>query len=94
MAPSPQLEEELAKQARRGFYCLVMGAGALFAYFNSIHGWVTPPEYNRIKGVWLKPFMLTLEPYLPQIVVALGIGFLAYATYCLFRYVALTKAGG
>ena len=83
MAPNPQLEKDLAKLARRGLYCLVMGAGAFFAYFNSIHGWVTPPEYNRTKGAWLKPFMPALEPYLPQIVVALGVGFLACTAYCL-----------
>ena len=94
MAPIPQLEEHLAKLARRGLYCLVMGAGAFFAYFNSIHGWVTPSEYNRIKDAWLEPFMPALGPYLPQIVVVLGVGFLAYAAFCLFRYITLARAGG
>lgn len=95
MAPSSQREkEDLAKLARRGLYCLVMGAGAIFAYFNSIHGWVTPSQHNRSKDAWLEPLMPTLEPYLPQIVVVPGIAFLAYAAFCFFRYITLAKGGG
>ena len=81
MATTPQLEKSLDKLARRCVYCLVVGVGAFFAYFNSIYGWVTPPEHIRIKGAWLKPFMPVLEPYLPEVVIVLGIGFLAYAVY-------------
>ena len=89
-----RLDEELEKLTRRGFYCLVMGAGAFFAHFNSLYAWVTPPEYKRVKGAWLDPVMPALEPVLPLLVVALGVGFLAYAVYCLYRYRALTKSGG
>ena len=71
-----------------------MSLGAFFAYFNSTYGWVTPPEYNRTKGAWLEPIMPALAPHLPAITIALGIGFMAYALYCLFRYSALAKTGG
>lgn len=80
--------------ASRGLYCLCMGAGAFFAHFNSIHRWAIPPEYPRTKGAWLEPIMPALKPHLPHIVIALGVGFLGYAAYCLFRYRTLSKSGG
>ena len=94
MTPNPQLKEGIEKLARRGVYCLVMGVGAFFAYFNSIHGWIAPTGYSRVKGAWLEPFMPAIEPYLPQIVISLGVGLLLYAAYCFYQYLALTKASG
>ncbi len=82
------------KLARHGIYCMVMGGGASFTYFNSVYRWVIPPEYNRTKGAWLRPVMPALEPYLPEMVMALGVVFYAYAAYCLYRYRALSKSLG
>ena len=94
MEATSQTEEQLEKLARRGVYCLVMGTGAFFAYFNSIYGWVTPPDYHRTKGVWFSSLMPGLEPYLPQTVIVLGVGLMACAAYCFYRYMALSKSGG
>ena len=82
------------KWARRCTYSLVMGIGAFFAVFNSKYGWVSPPEYNRIKGFWLEPFLPALEPYLPTLALALGAAFLVSAVYCFWRYASATKLGG
>ena len=86
-----QREETLEKLARRGLYALVMGAGAFFVYFNEIHRWVVPPEYRKLKGWWLEPIMPLLRPHLPQLVIALGIGSLGYAGYCLYRYRSISR---
>ena len=83
-----------SKWARRGIYSLIMGCGAFFAYFNSKHGWVTVPEYNRIKGFWLEPLLPALEPYLPSIILALGVGFVLVGTYCVRRYAITARSGG
>jgi hypothetical protein len=74
-------EERSDHFARRTVYFLVMSAGAFFAYFNDEFGWLTTPDYERIKGRWLDPIMPTLEPYLPNIVLFLGILFLLLAAY-------------
>jgi hypothetical protein len=92
MATGQPQDVDPEKLARRGAYSLFVGAGACFAYFNSIHAWVDTPAHDRVKGWWLEPFMPALEPYLPAFVIALGIGSLAHAAYCLFRYAVLTKA--
>jgi hypothetical protein len=94
MAAQLRLKQQEEKLALRSIYSLVMGLGAFFAYFNSIYRWVSPPEYHRIKGAWLKPLMPVLDPYLPQLVLALGAGFLAYAVYCFWRCMTLSKTGG
>lgn len=83
--------ECLEKLVRRGIYSAVMGAGAFFAYANSVYGWITPPEYSRTKGAWLKP---VLEPYLAEMVIGLGVGFFLYAAYCLFRYRVRSRSPG
>jgi len=82
------------KWAHRGTYSLVMGLGAFFAHFNSQYRWVTPPEYNRIKGFWLEPLMPALQPYLPVLVPALGTALLVSAAYCAWRYTLAAKVGG
>ena len=80
--------------ARRGTHFLVMGLGAFLAHFNSRYGWVMPPEYNRMKGFWLGPFMPALNPYLPVLVPALGAALLVSAAYCAWRYTLAAKVGG
>lgn len=82
------------KWARRGVYSLVIGLGAFFAHFNSKYGWVTPPDYNRIKGFWLEPFMAALQPHLPVVVPAIGAALLGSAVYCAWRYTLAAKVGG
>ncbi|MBN8224302.1 MAG: hypothetical protein J0L89_05740 [Xanthomonadales bacterium] len=88
------MKTEKERWARRGTYSLVMGVAAFFAFFNSTHQWVEPPEYNRIKGIWLEPFFPTIEPYLPTIVLVLGTSFLAAAAYCTWRYIIAARSGG
>ena len=88
------LQDGADKLARRAVYCLLMGFGAFFAYFNSIHHWASPPVYNRIKGRWLDPFMPSLEPYLPAIALCIGALFLAVSAYSFYRYATLSKNGG
>jgi hypothetical protein len=83
-------EVDAERFARRGVYGLILGTGAFFAYFNSIHVWVGPFE-GGVKRRWLEPLMPALEPYLPAIVILLGTASLAHAAYCLYRYAELTR---
>lgn len=92
IAHDTRREKNLEKFARRGLYSLVMGCGAFFAYFNSTYRWVVPPEYKRIKGAWLELIMPALEPYLPQIVIALGVGLVGYAAYCLYQFRTISES--
>ena len=71
----------------------MMGATALLVYFNSKYGWITAPEYHRVKGAWLEPIMPALKPYLPQLVMALGVGSLVMAAYCGLRYLWISRKG-
>lgn len=87
MESSAQAEEAKQKLAKRGLYCLVMGVGAFFALFNTHHGWVTPPKYERLSQAWVRPITSALEPWSSQILIALGIGFLVCAAYCIHRVV-------
>jgi hypothetical protein len=93
MARLSQPKEELDKLARRGAYSLVMGFGGLFAYFNDKYHWVSAPKRERLSDLWFKPIQPALEPYLPPLVLILGIGFLLFSAYCFYRYVALSKLG-
>ena len=88
------MRAEKDKWGRRSAYSLLMGLGAFFAYFNSQHKWVMPPEYHRIKGFWLKPLLPPLEPYLPTLVLGLGAAFVGSAIYCVWRYIIASKSGG
>lgn len=81
------------KLARRGLYALLMGGGAFFAYFNEIHRWV-PPAHRHHRGWWLEPIIPALRPDLPQLVIALGIGLLGYAGYCLYRCRSISRRRG
>ena len=94
MADSRQVEKSLDRSARRTVYCMVMGVGAFFAYFNSKYRWITPPEYERVKGKWLEPLLPALEPYLPTITLLLGVVFLAVAAYNFYCYATMGKDGG
>jgi len=82
------------KWARRSLYSLVMGVGAFIALLNSKYGWFSPPEYTRIKGFWLEPFLPALEPYFPFAALAIGLVFIASAAYCFRRCIIASKPGG
>lgn len=86
-------EEVLDRLAWRCVRSSMMGVAVLLVYFNSKYGWLTTPEYRRIKGAWLEPFMPALEPYLPPLFLALGIGCLIVAAYCGLRYLWISRKG-
>jgi len=91
MPHNDDIEHGSAKWVRRGRYCLVMGLGAFFVYFNAIYGWLEAPRYLRLSDFWFDPLWARLEPYGPLLVIVIGIGFLAYACYCGYRYIVTKK---
>jgi hypothetical protein len=93
MTTSALKEEELDRLAWRCARSSMMGVAALFVYYNAKYGWLTPPEYRRVSGMWLEPFMPVMKPYLPQLVLALGVGSLMVAAYCGLRYLWVSRKG-
>lgn len=94
MARIPEPKEKLDRLARRGAYSLAMGLGGLFAYMNDKYRWVSVPEHDKLQVLWLEPVRSALGAHFPLLVLALGIGFLLFSTYCLYRYVILNTPGG
>jgi hypothetical protein len=94
MVRDSHLQGRSTRWASRAIYSFVIGVGAFFAHFSSKYQWVTQPEYGRIKGAWLEPFMPLLRPHFPILVVVLGVGFLLFALYCVYRYVVAGRSGG
>ena len=84
-------EEELDRLAWRCVRSSMVGVAALLVYFNAKHGWITAPAYRHVKGVWLESLMPALKPYLPHLVLALGVGALVMAAYCGLRYLWISR---
>ena len=87
------LQDDVDKWGRRGVYFLVMGIGAFFAYFNELYGWVKVPDYPRLSDLWFDPIDPYLQPYLPIIVVGLGVIFLISSCYSFYRFAKTDSAG-
>ena len=80
--------------ARRALYFLIMGLGAIFAYFNELHGWVQAPDYPRSTDFLFDPLAPYIDQYLPWTAVALGGLFLLASGYSFYRFVQADSAGG
>lgn len=86
------VNDDMEKWARRGVYCLVMGAGAFFAYFNALYGWFKPSEYVRLRDLLFDPVVPYIQSYLPHIVVALGVIFIGSSCYSFYRFAKADSA--